>query len=388
MSITLILHEASRTGAPRVGGLVAAALMEHDAVDVIVMRPGPLVPWLERVIGTERLTVCEGDEFAYSVPFKRRLRAAKKLLDSRDSDIIYVNSVAASPFVIAGKQAGRGVILHGHEKAAELRSLLRLDGTKVNLMRMVDAVVLAADTLGADMEEIFGFLPDLVQNFGTIIDIEDVRMLANEPMPPPVNAAGEKLEFGNRFVVGMCGVAAARKGSDIFFQLAKEMPEMDFLWVGGWSLDEAPDNLAYADFLSVKLPNLFVTGSVDNPYAYIAKMDLFFLSSREDPNPLVLAEALVLQVPILCFSYTTAVTAWVARNTIMCYGPPNVTDAARVLRSIDRAEFSLPEYRSLYDSAISRFEVRNKLKPMLDMIAEVRSRMSVARSPQPIGDEA
>ena len=47
MSIVVVLHEATRTGAPRVGGLIAAALQKHFDVRVLCLSDGPLVGWLE-----------------------------------------------------------------------------------------------------------------------------------------------------------------------------------------------------------------------------------------------------------------------------------------------------------------------------------------------------
>ena len=85
------------------------------------------------------------------------------------------------------------------------------------------------------------------------------------------------------------------KGPTSFFEAAQSLPQHDFIWVGNWSAEDAPENTIYSQFADAKLANLFVSGSVSNPYKYISKFDLFFLSSREDPNPVVLAEALILR---------------------------------------------------------------------------------------------
>ncbi len=54
MSITLVLHEATRTGAPRVGGLIAKELASSEDVHVIVLKDGPLAPWLRDLLGDEQ----------------------------------------------------------------------------------------------------------------------------------------------------------------------------------------------------------------------------------------------------------------------------------------------------------------------------------------------
>ncbi len=373
MSITFVLHEATRTGAPRVGALIAAGLQKHEEVRVIALRDGPLVPWLEELLGKERLVVCPGEAFAYQVPFAERLRQAELLLAADSSDVVYVNSVAASVFVVAAKALGRRAVLHVHEKAAELRMLLRIEGTKMEIAALADGIVLAADELLAELSAVLGAPGDKVLNFGIVVDVEAMRRLAQAAMPPPRNAAGEPWSADGRIAVGMCGTASRRKGADIFLELAAQAPEFDFIWIGGWAPPDAPDNPVCGEFQTRALPNFYLTGSVDNPYAYLDRLTLFFLSSREDPNPLVLAELALLRVPILAFSSTTAVTDWLGRVGILCYGPPNVADALRVLKAIDPETIRAQDFRAPADELTAGFDLATKLDTLRQFIAAIRA---------------
>ena len=380
MKITLILHEATRTGAPRVGGLIARELAEGADVHVIVLKDGPLAPWLVELLGEERITVIAGDEFSHNIPFEQRLQSATKALGGWESDLVYVNSLAASVFALAAKALGRRVIIHVHEKAAEIYNLLRHNLTKIEVMGIADGLILAADDLSRDIIDVFGLMPENSVNFGIAIDIDAVRQSARQWVKAALNASGAPLQKSDRIVVGMCGHASPRKGADIFFASAEASPECDFLWVGGWTTEDAIENTAYELFREKQLSNFYVAGPVENPYAYINQMDLFFLSSREDPNPLVLAEAMVLHVPLLCFSKTTAVWDRLGRSGILCYGLPNVDDVTRVLAACTPAKVCSESFRKMSDPWISNFDLSEKMQDIITLIEKIQTSDGIGQS--------
>ncbi len=372
MAITFILHEATRTGAPRVGGLIARELGAGEEVRVIVMKDGPLAPWLKQTIGARNLVIRPDDGFDYRRPFEERLRLAEAMLDDEASDIVYVNSLASSVFAFAAAALERKTILHVHEKSADMVSLLAHDLTKLEVMRTVDAAVLAADDIRDDLVEVFRALPADVATFGIAVEVEAIRRAATERAPSPVNARGAALAKGARLLVGMCGHASFRKGADIFFEVAAASPDVDFLWVGGWRPQEASENIAFAEFNARALPNFYVTGAVDNPYPYLGMMDLFFLSSREDPNPLVLAEALVLDTPLLAFSHSTAIADRLGRCGILCYGKPNAADAVRVIDALSPEAARRSEFRSAGRAFVADYDLRTKMTGIGELIARLR----------------
>jgi glycosyltransferase involved in cell wall biosynthesis len=246
-------------------------------------------------------------------------------------------------------------------------------------MHVADAALLAADDIRDDLIEVFGTLPPEVESFGIAVEVEAIRRAAAAPPPAPArNARGAPLARGDRLVVGMCGSASPRKGVDIFMGVATALPALDFLWVGPWSLQEAPENIALRDFARSAPSNVYITGAVDNPHAYMATMDLFFLSSREDPNPLVLAEAIALNLPILAFSQTTAVTDRLGRCAMLCHGAPNVADAARILAACSPAALRDPVFRAAGEAFVADYDLNEKMKKVRDLIARLRGEAAEA----------
>ncbi len=371
MSVLFVLHEASRTGAPRVGGLIAAALQQHFDVRVLCLSDGPLIDWIRERVGPTRVSLLDYQNSRHQIPFAERVRAARAAIEAKPCELVYVNSVAASEFVVAAKSAGIVTVLHVHEKAQALRRILEIDLAKLEILALCDGVVLAAGELRKDLVEVFGFVPERHFDFGIAVDAREIEDLAGDTDAAVYNAIGRPNRWGDRLTIGMCGYASRRKGSDIFFEVAPPLPEHDFVWVGDWSRDEAPENIVFDEYSTRKLPNLYVTGGVDNPYKYIGRFDLFFLSSREDPNPLVLTEALLLGVPVFCFSRTTAVTDFLGRSAILCHGAVNTPDSVRVLRALDAAEIRSDAFRGLTAAYRDHFDVSKKIGGLVEFLSSL-----------------
>jgi glycosyltransferase involved in cell wall biosynthesis len=76
--------------------------------------------------------------------------------------------------------------------------------------------------------------------------------------------------------------------------------EVYFVWVGGgWSPD--PEQFEHDIRKSGLAEKVRFTGAVTNPADYCGAADVFVLTSREDPYPLVCLEAAALGKPIVCF---------------------------------------------------------------------------------------
>jgi glycosyltransferase involved in cell wall biosynthesis len=368
LSVLIVLHEATRTGAPRIGGLIAGALKKYRDVRILCLSGGPLLDWLRDRVGTNNVEVHQFDRVRHQISFNERLGFAKSFLERDASPIVYVNSLAASEFILAAKSQGKFAVVHVHEKMEEMKKLLAIQLMKLEVLSVCDAVVLAAEDLKRDLVDVFGFAPERLINFGIAVDAEEIDRLAQEGKPNAVTATGTVFKPGDRLAVGMVGHASKRKGVDIFFEVSKTLPEHDFIWVGNWVPSDAPENPIYDEFSKARLSNLFVTGGVSNPYKYISKFDLFYLSSREDPNPVVLAEALLLGVPILAFSKTTAVTDFLGRSAILCHGHTNLDDSVRVLRALDTSEVRSDAFRPNAAEYRHKFDVSDKITNVVELL--------------------
>jgi glycosyltransferase involved in cell wall biosynthesis len=107
----------------------------------------------------------------------------------------------------------------------------------------------------------------------------------------------------NAFLVGGMGTVDLRKGVDVFLQVAnllKDKNDVYFLWVGGQDT-EIEYKIFQIDKDRLALKNVIFQTSINNPLDFMDAFDVFFVSSREDPYPLVVLEAAILSKPIICF---------------------------------------------------------------------------------------
>jgi glycosyltransferase involved in cell wall biosynthesis len=100
-------------------------------------------------------------------------------------------------------------------------------------------------------------------------------------------------------VVLNVGFADHRKGADIFLkaaaQAAREGEDLHFVWVGNVHQDFS------LEFTSEALTNVHIFPYDDDVAKFYAAADVFFLSSREDPFPSVVLEALQAGLPVVAF---------------------------------------------------------------------------------------
>ena len=107
------------------------------------------------------------------------------------------------------------------------------------------------------------------------------------------------------FIVGSSGTRHWRKGPDLFIELARSVRNkldtpIHFVWIGGG--DKEQRNVLDCDIVKSGLEaSVHFLEAKTNPLDYFADFDVFSMTSREDPFPLVCLEVASLEKPILCF---------------------------------------------------------------------------------------
>ena len=106
-------------------------------------------------------------------------------------------------------------------------------------------------------------------------------------------------------VIGSGTASPWRKGTDLFVQLARlvcqRRAEVFFVWIGELSGEDVA-RFQYDARVSGIGGRVRFIGGVSGPGDYLSATDIFVLTSREDPYPLVCLEAAALGKPIVCFA--------------------------------------------------------------------------------------
>ena len=334
MRVCVVCHEASLTGAPRIGFDIALFLAESHEVSLLVKSSGPLIEFPRYASLRRSFRSLDTSHQLCDLTYKERVDHAMTILDELAPNVLYVNSIASGEWCEAGARAGVPVALHTHETGNSLPGLLSSICTP-RILRWTDLLVGASQQAMDDVELLTRTSVKNHLNLGIFIDSDTVLSQSELSVPDATNAKGNPLERSERPLIGMCGLAQPRKGADIFLDLAVRVPQYDFLWIGPWAPPETQLNdEAHMRFKSLECPNFYTTGLTENPYAYLRRIDTFLLSSREDPNPLVVAEALLLGKKVMAFSETGASTAILESFGYAFTGSPDAERIAAVLPKI------------------------------------------------------
>ena len=298
----MVSHEASRTGAPRVAIEVIEALAESKWDRRVVLRwPGPLRAEFAATGATvvteplRRLRVLLR-MWPPTRPLANHLEqfsAALVILWQRP-DVIWCNTVVSACYVRPGLRRGLGVVLHAHESREWMAQVLkryRLDG---QWQRTV--LVGCAPLVCSDLAAIAGRPATDLVCLPSVPDRTRILELARRRGGPAPPAAG--------VLVGACGSASESKGVDLWLEMvtriASEVADLDprFVWIGA---DPPADFAEWAATHGLGQRVTF-TGSLENPYPWLAALDVFTLTSRVDPFPLVVLEAMHLGRAVVAFA--------------------------------------------------------------------------------------
>ena len=381
MRICVVCHEGSLTGAPRIGFDIAAHLCERHEVTLLAKRSGPLadLPQYEKLRKSYR--VLDTSHETCDETYRQRVASAQRLLAEARPDLLYVNSVSAGEWCEAGNRAGVPVVLHTHETRVSLPSLLSSVCTP-RVLGYADLLVGASRTAMEDLQALTSTRAAECFEFGICVDAAAVRAGAAQPVPAPVNARAEALPTDRqRPRIAMCGLAQPRKGADIFLAAAERAPQLDFVWIGPWSPPEADLNAkTHERFAALKLPNLYFTGLTDNPYAHLRQADCFVLTSREDPNPLVVVEALLLGCKTVAFAETGASAELLNRFGYALSGAP---DAERIADLLPRILAAPPGrwHEAAAESVHAAVDSATKLARLEETLTAFHARWTAARGP-------
>ena len=287
--ILFVSHEASRTGAPMfllhfLRWLRAQGTVEFE---VLLGKTGPLEAEFRRVA-----LVHDKDEFA------RQPGALGRF------DLVYSNTCCNTDLIDALGCGPVPVITHVHELDMAYHWL----GARkmAALIRQSSHFIACAEAVATRLKNLFGIPANRISVHHEMIDGPAVAANA-----VAVSAGDLRREFGlpeNAFVIMSCGTFELRKAPDLFVQLAARFKDrlvagrpVRFLWVGA---------LKDADLVRGLREDLRKLGmdrevqfisELPSPHALLALSDIFCLTSREDPFPLVMLEAAALGKPVVCF---------------------------------------------------------------------------------------
>lgn len=311
-----VTHEASLTGAPMNLLHLLHWIRQETPVEVhtLILQDGPLsarfaevgpvtvldhTP-LQQLLATAHHGLLHlGSRRAWR-PFAAA-HLTPQLRHLRDFDLVYLNSIASVP--VAPYVPDRPItVSHVHELQVALRTRGAADLEQ--LCNLPDAWIAASsevrDMLVTDLD-----LPsERVLLHHEFIEAErDAERVTTQR-----EIERRRRELGlpaDAAIVMGAGTLDWRKGPDLFVQLANEVRRrtsepVSFVWVGGERSGTDWEHLR-SDIERSGADHVHFIGVQQDPWPWFAIADVFALTSREDPYPLVCLEHAALGHPIVTY---------------------------------------------------------------------------------------
>jgi glycosyltransferase involved in cell wall biosynthesis len=316
MKILFISHEASRTGAP----LILLHLIkwlnsnsQNMKFDILLINGGAIADDFKEecanvFVYSERHKPLKFAEVVKEkMLFKLGLKRKKdkvlflKKIASNNYDLIYANSVVSIPIAVDIKTNCKNSNLLAH--IHELNTIIKMVVPDFDrYKKYIDKYIAVSHQVRNNLIDNYSIdkkFIDVIYEFGVVTQTDICQVKKDT------------------FTIGASGNAHWRKGDDVFIQVANYVitsyPEanVEFVWVG--------DNLNNKIIIEEDINKLGIKDKVKfvgeqiNPIEFYRNFDVFLLTSREDPFPLVCIEAANLGKPIICFEKASG-TAEVIEN--------------------------------------------------------------------------
>lgn len=316
-SMLVITHDTSLSGAPKSLLLLVEELVNRgiDITVIAIVGGGVLEPRFKACSSTYYRLDLISKEVHYSLlarirfalfgtPFSSAYSRLLAFISNQSFDFIYANTVVSLPVGLQlTKKMRAKLLLHVHELSTVIQEF--------------------CPQLRDYVSEIDLFLVPSQLNKTCLIEEYSIPKHKIEIVREASDFSYSGVPQSHATInVLMSGGAYWRKGDDLFIQVAKRLvhqnPNFRFYWVGFSSPERKRVNTS--DIAKLGLTNnVFFEEETTNPTSWYANSDLFLLSSREDPFPLVAIEAGMAGLPIVCFDKATGIAEVIDPSCVVPY---------------------------------------------------------------------
>ena len=294
LEIVFISHDAANAGAQRLLITLIEWLRDAKGVrpKIILRHGGPLVPKFYQ-LGP----VLEMDSL-FSFDMKRVEQKLIRFCGDSNS-LIYVNTLVPGDVAKALPALKLPVVTHVHELESAIKRWCVKEDLEV-LIGLTEQFIAASPPVAKNLEDTHQIPPERIT---TVCEFIKCQRENNSPLRR-IAVRRQKQLPEEGFIIFGCGTTDWRKGPDLFIEVASQARRLGlndayFFWIG--------TDTGELDELEAKVRKLHLEdhvvflGEAQEARSYFAAGDLFLLTSREDPFPLVCLEAADCGLPIVCF---------------------------------------------------------------------------------------
>ncbi|WP_425908304.1 glycosyltransferase family 4 protein [Nitrobacter sp. TKz-YC02] len=309
-NVLFLSHEASRTGAPILLLNFLRWLHRNRNINMRVLagKSGDLTAEFAAIGPVDSFE--PSDALWYKAMRRLQLQhrydsnhlmGLRRTFLSNNIDLIYVNSVASARMLDFLSFVKCPVICHVHE----LDDAIHTMGIEhlALLEKRRPAYIAVSKAVQKNLVEKYGISPDRIEVIRGCVPGAKERAIEPEQARKVIYERIGICEQAK--LVCACGSIEFRKGTDLFLKVASQVMQkshdmpVHFVWVGG-TRDKVAAMQSQVANSSLRDVVHFV-GPTSNTGIYFGAADVFVLTSREDPFPLVVMEAASHGKPTVCF---------------------------------------------------------------------------------------
>lgn len=293
--IVLVSHDLSRTGAPTLLFEIAK-ILKGEGTQVIVLAQNGGQLFEEFILEEIPCFVLGGSFFHLDLVKNKECFFTNLILTLRTFGFnrALLNTIIAGNVAQSFSKIGYRLISLIHEMKTTI-TLYEFGKYGNAIAQYCDKVV----------------FPDQVvcDEFKQLFEIEDEKCNIRPQGCFAKEYETENLEPQRKYIVGL-GSYSLRKGSDLYYQAAlqfmKQNDEYDFIWIGNCGEKELFVWLEYELEKAKQKHRLKVIPSLTQEayYGILSNASAFWLTSREDPFPNVMIDAIQANIPVIAFAGT------------------------------------------------------------------------------------
>jgi glycosyltransferase involved in cell wall biosynthesis len=298
--ITLVSHSDTLTGAPRLLMDIADLLFDNGYDITFVVKHATNSGLLNlrknrfKVLLLKKYRRTLSGRLLNIVYQKYALQQFRQLL--KQSDIVINNTIDNSDLLGYYTRYAKGkIISYLHELDAVIETHLPSKELKEKLVAATTHFIVPATYIKHRVAQKLVISEEKI----SVINSKIATTLSKKN---PLNIEKPVGEFW----VGMCGTADMRKGADIFVEIANYLNNhhnafnIKLVWLG---FEGESKHLIEEDIRKLNLQDrIILYPRTLYPDSFFDAIDVFALTSREDPYPLVVLSAASAAKPILCFA--------------------------------------------------------------------------------------
>lgn len=386
--ILFISHDANRAGGQIVLLQLLRQLKQYDLpMHLLLCSDGPLEEEFGALVPTTRLprlgdvyfspltekllSLLSLNTWAKSRVLERRWKRFKEQFAAQDFGLIFANTIGAAAAYRKLDFIAAPTVLFAHELEMSIKKYSDPNDMDY-LMSRTNHLIVVSKAVASYFQKTYHYPENQISTF-QIIDTPLILKKIEEGKK--VNIRQKMGLPAEAVLVGGCGHAEWRKGNDIFMMLAQQVipyfrnKPVYFIWVGMSDTSELykvqrfdAERMGLAD-------RIIHVGLTSDVFHYLSQFDVFALTSREDPYPLVVLEAALAEKPIVCFEKAGGAPELVEEDAgfVVSY-LDSVAMSKRIIELIENPELGLEMGRKAKSKVLERHPTVESVEKVMKII--------------------